>query len=329
MAVGGLGMENGSRGRAGRDWMILALVALIALVMVLAGCHKKEPGVGEAAVGQKTFASADDAAKSLAEAARSDNQTELLAIFGPDSKDILYSGNAAEDRASITGFAAAYDKMHRWRKLDNANQMLLVGASNTAFPVPLRKERRGGLYFDTPAGKSEIIARRIGRNELAAIDVCAALVDAQTEYYAQNNDKVKQYARKFISEPGKQNGLYWPAESAKSKSPLGPLVAYATADGRSVQSSLYQPFHGYYFAMLTTQGANAPGGLKDYVRDGAMSRGFAFVAYPARYGETGTMTFVVSRDRVIYQKDLGPTTGDVASVMSQYNPNGSWSEVKQ
>ncbi len=319
-------MTHRLRGRANRGGIAFVVLALI---MMLPGCRKKEPGIGEAAAGQKTFTSADDAAKALADAARNDNDAELQSMFGPDSKDLLSSGDPVVDKASLAGFAAAYDRMHRWRKLDNANQMLLVGASNTAFPVPLRKERHGGWYFDSPAGKNELLARQIGRNELAAIDVCAAMVDAQTEYFAQNHDKVKQYARKFISDPGKNNGLYWPPAPGTAKSPLGPLVAYASNDGRRIGGSQYQPFHGYYFGILNTQGSSAPGGLRDYIRDDVMSRGFAFVAYPAEYGKTGVMTFIVGPQRVIYQKDLGPTTGDKASIMSQFNPDGSWTEVKQ
>ncbi len=313
---------NSSRARHG--WMV---AALLILAVSLAGCHRNA-GEGEPASGQKTFASADDAGKALVQAAKNDNQAEMLAIFGPDAKALLYSGDAVEDQASMTGFASSYDTMHRWRKLDNGSQLLLVGSSNTAFPMPLRPTGKK-WYFDTEAGKNELLARRIGRNELAAIDVCAALADAQVEYYGQTHDSIKQYARKFISDPGKQNGLYWPPEPGKPKSPLGPLVAYASQEGYKLQPNLHQPFHGYYFGMLGTQGANAPGGLRDYMRGEVMNRGFAFVAYPAEYGKSGVMTFVVDRDRVIYQKDLGPTTGDLGPIMSQYNPDGSWGEVKQ
>ena len=303
-------------------------LGLLTLVTMLPGCHRKLTG-GEAATGQKTFASPEEAANALVNAAKTDNQAEMLAIFGPGSKDVIYSGNAEDDKAAFAGFVSAYNAMNRWRKLDNGNRLLLVGAANDPFPIPLRPDRSSKWYFDTAAGKSEMVVRRVGRNELATIDVMAALADAQTEYYGQAHDGVKQYAQKFISDPGKQNGLYWPSVAGKPKSPIGPLVAFATPQGAMVQSDLHRPFHGYYFAMLGSQGANVPGGLKDYIRGGIMNRGFAFVAYPAEYGKTGTMTFLVDHDRVIHQKDLGPTTRDDASIMVKYNPDYGWVEVKQ
>ena len=321
-----LGADLGLQGDWTRTWTAFVV---LAVAISLAGCHKKAPGVGEAAAGQKTFSSANEAGKALADAAKNDNQTELLAIFGPGSKDIIDSGDAVADKASLTGFAAAYDQMNRWRQRDSANQLLLVGATNIAFPVPLRLDGDGKWYFDTAAGKDELIVRRIGRNEMAAIDTLAALADAQAEYFTQAHDGAKQYARKFISDPGKENGLYWPQAPGKPKSPLGPLVAFATAEGYRIEPNKHQPFHGYYFASMDKQGPSAVGGMKDYIRTEVMNRGFAFVAYPAEYGKSGIMTFIVDIDRVVYQKDIGPTTGNVASVMAQYNPDGSWSEVKQ
>ncbi|MGA2903555.1 MAG: DUF2950 family protein [Candidatus Korobacteraceae bacterium] len=304
--------------------------ALVALTIALPACHRKAPpSAGVSARGQETFATPEDAGQTLANAAGNNNQQQMLAIFGPDSKDVIYSGNAAEDKASLAGFVSAYHRMNRWRKLENGMEILLVDASNTAFPIPLRKDSSGRWFFDTAAGKAELTNRSLGRNELAAIDACAALADAQMEYFSQEHDGAKQYARKFISGPGKENGLYWPQEPGKPKSPLGPLVAFATDEGAKVQPSLHKPFHGYYFGMLTSQGFWADGGLRDYVRGGVMNRGFGFIAYPAQYGVSGVMTFVINQNGVIFQKDLGEATKDQAPFMTQFNPDSVWSEVRE
>jgi hypothetical protein len=311
-----------------RCWVAVALVGLTGFT---AGCHKKSAQT-EPVAGQKTFASTEEAGKALAEAAQGNNRSELLAIFGSNSETLISSGDAAQDKSSLSGFASDYNAMHRWRKLDNGSQLLVVGVTNTAFAIPVRKSGDNRWFFDMAAGKSELQVRRIGRNELAAIDILAALADAQVEYYSQTHDGVKQYARKFISDPGKLNGLYWPTEPGKPKSPIGPQIAYATREGSKLQAGLHQPFHGYYFGILDTQGASAAGGLRDYhdhVHSGIMTRGFAFVAYPAEYGKSGVMTFIINRDRVVYQKDFGPTTEDKASFMTQFNPEGTWREVKQ
>lgn len=305
------------------------LVALVVLALAITSCHRNKSTAGEAAPGQQTFASPADAAKALAAAAKSDDQQQLLAVFGSGSKDILYSGNAAEDKQAMADFAAAYDHMNRWRKLEGGDQILLVGPTNTAFPVPLRLDRKGQWYFDTPAGATELIVRRMGRNELAIIDVMASLTDAQEEYYNQSHGDEKQFARYFISDPGKENGLYWPPAPGKPKSPVGPLIAFASEQGAKLQSSLHKPFHGYYFGILDTQGFFANGGLKDYVRAGVMNRGFGFIAWPAEYGKSGLMTFIVNRDRLIYEKDMGKTTQDQAPFMTKFNPESGWIQVDQ
>jgi hypothetical protein len=306
----------------------LIVSTIMALTISLGSCKKQEtPAATEAA--QKTFASPDDAGKALAEAAKEDNRDALLAIFGPGSKDIIYSGDATEDKASIEGFATAYARMNRWRKLNDGGAILLVGETNTAFPIPLKKNSSSQWYFDTPAGKDELLAQRIGRNELAAIDVCAALADAQAEYFAQKHDGVKQYAQKFISDEGKQNGLYWQSPEGMPKSPLGPLVAFATSEGYKVQPKTQAPFHGYFFRMLDKQGPDAKDGAKDYLINGKMVGGFAFVAYPAEYGNSGVMTFMVGKDRVIYQQNLGKTTSETAPAMTDFNPDTGWTKVGQ
>ncbi len=314
----------------GREVRSLGLVfALLALGLFLTGCHKKTSAGGQAAQGQKIFATPEEAAKALVEAARSDNEPQMLEVFGPSSKDIIYSGDAAADKADMAGFVEAYEQMNRWRKLDNESLILIVGATNTAFPVPLRKDRKGQWYFDTPAGATELAARRIGRNELATVDIMASLADAQEEYYKQAHDGTPQYARWFISDEGKENGLYWPQTTGKAKSLVGPLLAYASDQGAKLKPAAHKPFHGYYFGILTSQGVWATGGLRDYLRSGQMTRGYGFIAWPAEYGKSGVMTFMINRDRIVYQKDLGAKTYDEAPFMSAFAPDFSWLRVEQ
>jgi hypothetical protein len=216
--------------------------------------------------------------------------------------------------------------MHRWRKMPDGSQVLLVGADNFAFPIPLKKNAAGQWFFDTAAGKDEILARRIGRNELAVINVCDALADAQAAYFSQSK---KQYAVKFISDTGKHDGLYWESAEGQPQSPLGPLVAFATSEGYSAKPNSHVPFHGYFFHMLTKQSSHARGGAKDYMVDGKMVGGFAFVAYPAEYGNSGIMTFMISQDGVLFQKDLGKSTTETAVAITQFDPDTSWTPVKR
>ena len=274
------------------------------------------------------YATADDAANALINAAKSGDQNILLSIFGPGSLDLLYSGDPVQDKNALTEFVARYDTMHRWRQMQNGSQVLVVGADNFPFPIPLKKNDGGRWFFDTAAGKEEILNRRVGRNELAVIDLCRAVVDAQTEYYKQRHGGSKQYAQKFVSDPGQENGLYWPEAAGQSRSPLGPLAVQATADGYKADPSHHQPFHGYYFAMLSRQGSDAHGGAKDYVVDGKMTGGFAVVAYPAKYGDSGVMTFLVNNDGAVLQKDLGKTTEQAAGSITEFNPDKSWTVVQ-
>ena len=307
-----------------------AFMALATSVLFFASCNKQEkkPVETQGQAAQKTFASPDDAAKALVEAAKSDNREAMLAIFGPSSKEYIYSGDAAEDKASFAGFVSDYAVMHRWRKMENGSEMLITGADNKTFPIPLSKNAAGQWYFATQAGKEEILARRIGKNEMAAIDICAAIAEAQHQYFSQRRDSTNQYAQKFISDEGKQNGLYWPSAEDQPKSPLGPLVVYATGEGYKVKPDEHRPYWGYYFVMLDKQGPDAKGGAKNYIVNGKMTGGFAVLAYPAHYGDSGIMTFVINQNGVAFEKDLGKTTDTAAVAMTEFNPDKTWKPVE-
>jgi hypothetical protein len=308
-----------------RKISVVIRLLMVALIIPFAACNKSDkPSI-------KAFASPDEAGNGLLEAAKSGDQNAVLNIFGPESKEIIFSGDAVQDKAAVDTFVATYGMMHRWRKMPDGAQVLMIGADNFPFPIPLKRNSAGQWFFDTAAGKNEILARRIGRNELAVIDICGALADAQADYFSQVHDggNTKQYALKFISDTGKQNGLYWESPEDQPKSPLGPLAAFATDEGYSVKSNAHAPFHGYNFHMLKGQGSNAHGGAKDYVVDGKMVDGYGFVAYPAEYGNSGVMTFIINQDGVLFQKDLGKTTTEVATAMTEFDPGDGWSPVEE
>ena len=233
----------------------LVLTGSVAILLSITACNKPS-----APAGPKTFATPDEAGKALVQATGAQDKDAILAIFGPGSEDVLSTGDPAQDKEAMEGFTRAYGVMNRWRKLADGNELLLVGAQNEAFPIPLMKNASGQWYFDAAAGKEEILARRIGRDELAAIDISAALADSQPQYFSQKHGGVKQYAQKFISDPGQQNGLYWESPQGAPRSPLGPLVAFATEEGYTVKPDAAQPYYGYYFRRLDSQGAHANGG---------------------------------------------------------------------
>jgi hypothetical protein len=253
---------------------------------------------------------------------------QLMQIFGPEAKAILFSGDPVADNALRDKFLEKYNQMNRLATEPDHSVVLYVGAENWPFPIPLVK-KNGGWMFDAASGKKEVLYRRIGRNEFDTIDTLHALVDAQKEYAGEPRDgeSVKQYAQKLLSDPGKHNGLYWKSEAGKPASPVGSLIAEAFEEGYRKQEGPV-PFHGYIYRLLRSQGANAPGGAMDYAMNGKLTRGFAFVAYPVEYRNSGVMTFVVNQDGKIYQKDLGSNTGAIASSMTAYNPDKSWGLVK-
>jgi Protein of unknown function (DUF2950) len=302
-------------------------VALAALLPLIACNTSKPPPPSEA--GPKTFATPDDAGAALVAATKTDDRNALLAIFGTGSADLIFSGDAAEDKRTAQNFTAAYQTMNRWRKQTDGSEVLVVGIENNPFPIPLAKNSAGQWSFDTAAGKDEILARRIGDNELATIDVMNAMADAQAQYLTQRHDGVKQYAQKFVSDEGKQNGLYWKSPEGKPRSPLGPLVAFASTEGFNPQAGKQQPYHGYFYRMLTKQGPEAKGGAKDYIVNGKMTAGFAFLAYPEKYGDTGIATFIINQDGVLYDKDLGNSTSETAASATEFNPGKTWTRVPE
>ncbi len=308
--------------RSDRYSYIRAISAL-ACCLVLAST-----AIAATSSGQQVFPSAAAAAKALVGAARIDDMAALSSILGSDAKDILSSGDPVADNRARDNLVAKHDQMQRLAYNDQGRVILYLGADNWPFPIPLVKSGDGWV-FDTEAGKRELLYRRIGRNELFTIDVLADLADAQQEYASKirDNESVKQFAQKIQSGPGKHDGLYWPVSSGEEESPIGPLISDATAEGYKTGAAAPIPFHGYYYKILSRQGKNAPGGAKDYLVDGNMTQGFAFLAYPASYRASGVMTFLINQDGVIVQKDLGPDTAKVANEITEYNPDKSWDEV--
>jgi Protein of unknown function (DUF2950) len=314
---------------------VLALVGAFLLAATLSSCKQREskaaeksgepPKSGSATSGnaaQKTFASPDAAGSALFDAAKAGDQNALMIIFGPDGKDILFSGDEVRDKLIRERFIAAYGQMHRWDKNKNGQEILYIGADNLAFPVPLEKNASGQWSFNTAAGKDEILARRIGNGELTAIGVLSEVANAQQAYFRQSH----QYATKFISDEGQHNGLFWPVAEGEKPSPLGRLADVAKDLGYTA-SDKPQPFIGYYYKIITKQGDSAKGGARDYVAGGKLTGGFAVVAWPAKYKDSGIVTFLVGKDGVIYQKDLGDKTAELAPAINDYSPNETWTVV--
>lgn len=303
--------------------------SLIA-VMVAATMSVALVQVSAAATKQKTFTSAEGAVKAAVTATRSNNQRELVAIFGEAGKGLLFSGDAVADKQGRERFLEAYDQKHSLVP-GAGGTVLVVGTEDWPFPIPVVKKGKV-WFFDTNKGKQEILNRRIGQNELSAIQVCLAIVDAERAYATsdRSGEGFREYAQKFRSDPGKRNGLYWKTSEGEEPSPLGPFAAQATREGYGFKQSggKPSPYHGYYYRILKAQGAHAPGGAQNYVVNGHMIAGFAVVAYPAEYGNSGVMTFIVNRDGVVYQKNLGQSTSKVAEAMRVFDPDPSWSKVK-
>jgi type II secretory pathway pseudopilin PulG len=298
---------------------LLNLGLVLAVVLILSALLIAQQS------GQKTFATPEEASQALFAAAQAGDPAALLEIFGPAGSGIVSSGDSVQDNNTRHQFVDKYQEMHRLVQEPNGTTTLYIGAENWPVPVPL-VNKAGVWFFDTETGAEDVLFRRIGHNEYAVIDVCHALVDAQNEYYSQSRDgRVQQYARAFASDEGQHNGLFWKTAGDEPESPIGPLVADAAAEGyRKPEGEESSPFHGYYFRILTGQGKTAQGGAKSYIVNGAMTGGFAILAYPADYRSSGVMTFIVSQSGVIYQKDLGPKTSEIASALKEYTPDKTW-----
>ena len=286
-----------------------------------------EMALPASAAEQPSFNTPQEAVASIVAAIRANNSARVLSILGPGSKSLVSSGDPVADRNAYKKFVAEYDKAHEISDESDARASLVVGADDWPFPFPIVKVG-GRWHFDASAGAQEIIDRRVGANELATIEVCKAYVAAQREYAAhdRDHDGWVEYAQKFLSSPRKQDGLYWSSSSGQEESPLGPFVANARAEGYGGedQKSARTPYHGYYYKILTGQGPGAKDGAYDYIIKGHMIGGFGLVAYPAQYGSSGIMTFIVNHDGVVYQKDLGPDTSAIASKMELFDPDQSW-----
>jgi len=300
------------------------LAGVVILALILCGAVDTS-----AATRQKAFATPEEAVNAFVSALKADDRKELTAIFGPDAGTLMSSGDPVRDRQRRETFIADYDRKNGL-SADGSRMVLSVGEKDWPFPIPLVKAGTGWV-FDTQAGKEEILNRRIGENELATIQTLLAVVDAQREYAMEPRDKdgVRRYAEKFASDPGTKNGLYWEAKPGEEASPLGELVADARAEGyRKGQNAQPVPYHGYYFRILKKQGKNAAGGAYEYVVQKRMIGGFAVVAYPAVYGSSGVMTFIVNHDGVVFQKDLGRGTAQSAKAMTAFDPDRTWKKVE-
>jgi hypothetical protein len=293
--------------------------SLIAVVLVVASAS--------IAVAQQDYKTPQDAVDALIATARSGDQKAALVVLGQDGEDIISSGDKVSDDAARTRFVKSYDTKHQVTMAGDNKAVLVIGDNDYPFPIPLEKNKNGTWSFDTDEGRREILYRRIGHNELDAIQTSLAYVDAQRDYAEKDRGAVLgAYARHFISTAGKKDGLYWPSAQGEEESPLGELFAAATRQGYHAGEGR-SPYHGYYYKILTKQGPAADGGAADYVVNGKMIGGFALVAYPAEYRNSGVMTFIVNHTGQVYQKDLGPDSADIAERMTLFNPAPTWKKV--
>jgi hypothetical protein len=303
---------------------LLVVAAILAIVFAWGSVDAKAP--------QKTFSSPEKAVEAMVDAVKANNIKSLLTIFGPGSRHIILSGDTVEDKKGREWFVKHYEEKNRLEKASD-KVMLHVGSDDWPFPIPIVKAGNG-WKFDTRTGKQEILARRVGGNELKAIQVCLAYVDAQREYAmkkARQGEGLLEYAQKFVSTPGKKDGLYWEAGEGQEQSPIGPLFASARDQGYSGKplGEEPEPYHGYFYRILTAQGKNAPGGAQDYVVGKKMIGGFALIAYPAHYRASGVMTFMVNHDGVVYEKNLGKQTKKAVQTIKAFDPDKTWTRVPE
>jgi hypothetical protein len=303
----------------------LAMLSLIALL----GPVTTVPLMAQAISGQKTFVSSSEAVQALVTAARSGDPAELEPLLGSQAKELIASGNLGDAKQVLADFVKAYGQKHSISVEAQGIEYLQVGPGNWPFPFPIVRDGKM-WYFDVDRGNEEIVYRRVGRNELGAIAVCEGYVQSQIEYASHGHDGNPSgvYASRFHSDAGEQDGLYWGTSEGKPASPMGPLVADAAAAEPQQSGATTTPYYGYLYKILSAQGPEAEGGAKSYIVDGKLTGGFALIAYPAHYGSSGIMTFIVNQDGVIYQQDLGDNTADLASQITAYNPDSSWNAAQ-
>ena len=299
---------------------------IVGSMFVAASCARQETDDAN----QLSFSTPDSAVSTLVAALEKRDLVTMRRLFGPETEGLMSSGDTARDRRDREGFLARYQARHEIVAGGPDDAMLQVGDDEWPLPVPLLR-RNGRWQFDGDAAVNELLARRIGANELRTIDVMHGFVDAQQEYAAVGHDGAAAgiYARVLRSDPGRQNGLYWEVSSGEAPSPAGPVLAAASAEGYKASASANgaAPYHGYVYRMLFSQGPAADGGAREYVADGKLTGGFSLLAYPAEYGETGVMTFMVNQDGLVWQRNLGPKTAEAAAAITQFNPDSSWTPI--
>jgi Protein of unknown function (DUF2950) len=312
-----------------KKWKQVARIALVAcatLAIVIIQVQNKNSALAEDEGSQTTFGSPSEAGTALAQAAKNGDDAAVAEILGMQTKTLLGTGDKGADKAALAAFASKYMKMNRWVNMNDGTEVLYIGADNFAFPVPLARNSDGEWYFDAVAGAEEVRARNIGRNELLTIDACSGLAAAQQLYFASGGDS-QEYAQRLISTSGKQDGLYWPASQTQSESPLAGLSELPRSSLASLAPDQPLTMDGYTFRILTAQGDDAPGGAKSYIVNGKMTGGFAILAAPVKYAQTGIMTFICGSDGVVYERDLGPDTAKITASIQDFNPTDDWTEL--
>jgi len=299
--------------------MVAVSVAVVALILPIFAQEVK----------QRAFGSPEEAMKAMVEAVQAEDVKGMIAILGPEGEDIIGSGDKVADKNTQQQFLKAYQERVDFVKEKEDRALVILGNDHWPFGIPIIRKAEGWM-FDTNAGREEFLNRRVGRNELATIQVCLAFVEAQREYAStdRERDGIIQYAQKVMSDPYRRNGLYWEVGESEIESPLGPFIAQAVQEGYTKKGDKPTPYHGYCYKILKAQGKNAPGGAFSYVINGHMVAGFALVAWPAEYGVSGVMTFIVNQNSTVYEKDLGPKTEAIAKAMGLYNPDRTWKRAQ-
>jgi hypothetical protein len=315
-------MNSQTKRSTARHFKWTAVVVLLVSAFFL-GCSKKQATTTTEAP-QKTFATPAEAGQALQTAVKAKDDSAISRILGPKAKTLVSSGDAAEDAAAVDSFGKKYDRMNRWVVMTDGSQVLYIGADNYPFPIPLAQDSSSKWYFDAGAGDEELRVRRIGRNELLAMDACRSIANAE-ELYRQ---RTHRYTDTIISTPGEQDGLYWEVSKDQTPSPLGRLNEFAKGIFASSAPSKTPVFNGYTFRIVSAQGDAARGGAKGYIANGKMTGGFAIVASPVDYEKSGIMTFILGHDGSLYQQDLGPQTEDAAASIKQYNPTDGWAQAE-